>query len=128
MLLLKRYIKTEGKDLETQKKRSKSLMQFFREYALGLAVAAAFSTTQVTGAFNFATSTMSSPGPGILATSGIAVQGLQWTIVALLCLLHLAISAMFHGDGEGAGAPPAEQEASGGREFKPAARLPPRLD
>ncbi|KAI0901626.1 Ca2+ regulator and membrane fusion protein Fig1-domain-containing protein [Annulohypoxylon nitens] len=103
MLLLKRYIKSSNQKASKQKKRFKSGMQLFRQYAFGLAVAAAFSTTQATGALNFATSTMTNSESVILITGGKAVQGIQWTIVALLCLVHLAVSAMFHADGSAMG-------------------------
>ncbi|KAI2470365.1 Ca2+ regulator and membrane fusion protein Fig1-domain-containing protein [Annulohypoxylon bovei var. microspora] len=128
MLLLKRYIKSNNPNASKQKERFKSGMQFFRQYAFGLAVAAAFSTTQATGALNFATSTMNNSESNILITGGKAVQGLQWTIVALLCLVHLAISAMFYADGSsmagdmfggmpggmGGGFPPPPRRGGGG--------------
>ncbi|KAI1213730.1 Ca2+ regulator and membrane fusion protein Fig1-domain-containing protein [Annulohypoxylon truncatum] len=99
MLFLKRYIKGDNQNASKKKERFKSGMQFFRQYAFGFAVAAAFSTTQATGALKYATTTMATSESSIIFTGGKAVQGMQWTILALLCLVHLAVSAMFDGDG-----------------------------
>ncbi|KAI1384790.1 Ca2+ regulator and membrane fusion protein Fig1-domain-containing protein [Hypoxylon trugodes] len=96
MLLVKRYMKSPKPNAVPQQKRFRSIMHFFRQYAFGLAIAAAFSTTQATGALDFATISMPDSDSNILISGGKAVQGLQWAIVALLCLVHLATSSMFN--------------------------------
>ncbi|KAI0882040.1 uncharacterized protein GGS22DRAFT_191771 [Annulohypoxylon maeteangense] len=99
MLFLKRYMKSSNPNAWKQKARFKSGMRFFIQYAFGLAVAAAFSTTQVTGALNFATGAMMNPESRVLITGGKVLEVIQWAIVALLCLVHLATSAMSCADG-----------------------------
>ncbi|CAJ2505524.1 Uu.00g129180.m01.CDS01 [Anthostomella pinea] len=106
MLLLKRSIKNpkfNPNTINTQK-RFRSGMLVLGQLAFGLAVAAAFSTTQTVGALHFATTKVEGSLSDIIITSGIPVQGLQWTMVAMIAFLQWSMSSMFP-EGQ-AGMPP----------------------
>ena len=98
MLLLKRYMKSMAPNAQPKMKRLRDAMSVSRQYAFGLAVAAAFSTTQAAGALNFATTALQDSVPGVTIDAGVPVQGLQWTIVGLLILFHLSVGSMFRAD------------------------------
>ncbi|KAI1770154.1 hypothetical protein F4818DRAFT_446603 [Hypoxylon cercidicola] len=99
MLLLKRYMKSVQPTAALTRKRYRSGMDFTMQCTFALAVAAAFATTQTSGALNFATADLPSTASGIVVTGGRPLQGLQWSIVVLLFILQQAISQMFPAEG-----------------------------
>ncbi|RYP81139.1 hypothetical protein DL769_002148 [Monosporascus sp. CRB-8-3] len=108
MLLLRRYMKTAVPNASPKTRRLRSAVTVSGQYAFGLAVAAAFSTTQAAGALSFfATSAALSvpasggsvrPGVAIAIAAGVPLQALQWTVVALLVVLHWSVASMFRTD------------------------------
>ena len=74
---------------------------FLMVYALGLGIAAALSTSQVVGAMHFATTKLAGAQAPIAILGGTAIQGLQWTIVALLFVIQLFLSRIGVSDGGG---------------------------
>lgn len=105
LLLLKRYIKSIVPNAEPKKKRLRLALSILRQYAFATALAAAFSTTQGTGALNFSTTVLAKSASHITITAGAPVHGLQWTIVALLVVMHYSVSALFS-PASGGGGPP----------------------
>ncbi|KAI0484502.1 hypothetical protein GGR56DRAFT_669055 [Xylariaceae sp. FL0804] len=86
------------------RKRLRSALSVTRQYAFGLAVASAFSTNQATGALSYVATALHDPGIGqqqqqreessFSVRVGVPVQGLQWTVVALLVVFHLSASVL----------------------------------
>ncbi|TGJ79222.1 hypothetical protein E0Z10_g9536 [Xylaria hypoxylon] len=94
MLFIKRSMKStmpQAPDMSFMR----SMVSVTMLYAFGLALAAAYSTTQAANALNFTTTGLSGPTPQLEILPGGPIQGLQWTIVGLLVLIQWSVSGMF---------------------------------
>ncbi|KAI0410962.1 hypothetical protein F5X98DRAFT_384565 [Xylaria grammica] len=94
MLLLKRAAKSVAPQASSMA-FMRSIISITMLYAFGLALAAAYSTTQAANALNFTTTELSGPTPLIEIIPGGAIQGLQWTIIGLMVLIQWSVSGMF---------------------------------
>ncbi|KAI1424697.1 hypothetical protein F5Y12DRAFT_751282 [Xylaria sp. FL1777] len=95
MLFMKRSMKSLVPKSPSDTPFVRSILSVTLLYAFGLALAAAYSTTQAANALNFTTTSLSGPTPQLEILPGGPIQGLQWTIVGLLALIQWSVSGMF---------------------------------
>ncbi|KAI3331296.1 Ca2+ regulator and membrane fusion protein Fig1-domain-containing protein [Ustulina deusta] len=95
MLFIKRSMKQLVPAPPSNMSFMRSMLSVTMLYAFGLALAAAYSTTQAANALNFTTTVLSGPTPQLEILPGGPIQGLQWTIVGLLVLIQWSVSGMF---------------------------------
>ncbi|KAI0965290.1 hypothetical protein F4678DRAFT_467630 [Xylaria arbuscula] len=95
MLVIKRSMKAMPPKAPEEMTFMRSALSVSLFYAFGLALAAAYSTTQAANALNFTTNDLSGPTPQLEILPGGPIQGLQWTIVGLLAVIHWTVSGMF---------------------------------
>ncbi|KAJ3577797.1 hypothetical protein NPX13_g2767 [Xylaria arbuscula] len=97
MLFIKRAMKQLVPDPNANMAPMRSILSITMLYAFGLALAAAYSTTQAANALNYTTTVLSGPTPLLEILPGGPVQGLQWAIVGLLVPIQFSVSGMFPG-------------------------------
>ncbi|KAI1291415.1 hypothetical protein F5Y03DRAFT_403258 [Xylaria venustula] len=95
MLVINRSMKAMPPKAPEEMTFMRSALSVSLFYAFGLALAAAYSTTQAANALNFTTNDLSGPTPQLEILPGGPIQGLQWTIVGLLAVIHWTVSGMF---------------------------------
>ncbi|KAJ3568349.1 hypothetical protein NPX13_g6452 [Xylaria arbuscula] len=99
LILLKRSFKKPNLNKPLQSKLFRAATMLFGAAATGLALASAVATTQTANALSFAaSSTVIGNGKRHLSP-GVALQVLQWLVVAFSVLFHLSLGSMFKIEG-----------------------------